>query len=192
MNTPARRFVGFSGHMTDAPDRKSPRFPEAHVEAVGRRLRAVLEKEPRPLHGVSSAARGGDLEFLKQLLALGGTASVLLPFPAPGFKQTSVGQGWNDTFDRLLAHPAVTVYPPLHAAMPTSEDAQAAAFEACNVQIVDTLIELAAKGRDAAPLFLSVFHDAGARQQGGTWDAIERWRKRGGHVEIIDPMALPL
>lgn len=189
MSNQARRFVGFSGHMTDSPGRKTPRFPESRVQAVRGRIRAALEHQPSPLHGVSSAARGGDLLFIEQVLALGGSASVLLPFPAEAFKQTSVGQGWNETFDRLLSDSAVTVHPPLHAALPATEQEQAVAFEECNVRIVDLLSTLAQQGGDADPLFLSVFHHAGAQLQGGTWDAIARWRQRGRQVVIIDPLS---
>jgi hypothetical protein len=189
MNLEGKRLVGFSGHMTDAPDRPSPRFPESRVRTVRERVRAVLAKQGRPLHGVSSAARGGDLIFVEELVALGGTATVLLPFTATLFKKTSVGQGWDELFDRLSADPSVETLPPLSPEPPMSSDAQNAAFEVCNARIVEELAQRARAAKDPAPLFLAVFRPNEAKHVGGTWDAIERWRRLGHEVEIIDPLA---
>jgi hypothetical protein len=189
MELRGHRLIGFSGHMTDAPDRASPRFPESRVDSVRARVRAALERQGKPLHGVSSGARGGDLIFLEEVLALGGSATILLPFPAPAFKLTSVGQAWGERFDRVLSAARVEVLPPLHAALPESNAAREAAFEACNALIVDTLNELAQLAHDDQPLFLAVFRDTGTQNVGGTWDAIERWRKRGRAALVIDPLA---
>jgi hypothetical protein len=183
-----RRVVGFSGHMTDAPDRTSPRFPEARVGAVRARVREVLERQGKALHGVSSGARGGDLIFLETLLALGGTATILLPFSAAVFKQTSVGQGWDDRFDHVLSAHGVELPPPLHATLPAARADQEAAFEACNALIVQRLSEFARLAHDEQPLFLAVFRETAAQNIGGTWDAIDRWRKLGRAVEVIDPL----
>jgi hypothetical protein len=175
--------------MTDAADRTSPRFPESRVESVRARVRAVLELQSKPLHGVSSAARGGDLIFLEELLALGGSATILLPFPPAAFKETSVGIGWNERFERVLAAPRVEVPAPPLATLPASSAVRDAAFEACNALIVQTLVELAALAHDEQPLFLAVFRDTSSQNAGGTWDAIARWRRLGHAVEVIDPLA---
>lgn len=189
MDLEGRRVIGFSGHMTDAPDRTSPRFPESRVASVRARVRAVLERQGKALHGVSSGARGGDLIFIEELLALGGSATVLLPFQASSFKETSVGQGWNEVFDRVLSEARVELPPPLYAELPASNDARDEAFAACNALIVDKLNELAALAHDVQPLFLAVFHQTAAHNVGGTWDAIERWRKLGRTALVIDPLA---
>jgi hypothetical protein len=188
MELRGHRIIGFSGHMTDAPDRASPRFPESRVPSVRARLRAALEAQGTPLHGVSSGARGGDLIFLEELLALGGSATILLPFPAAAFKRTSVGQAWDERFDRVLSAARVDVAPPLHATLPQSSAARDAAFEACNVRIVEQLNELAQLAHDDEPLFLAVFHESGAQNVGGTWDAIARWRDLGRSALVIDPL----
>jgi hypothetical protein len=189
MDVRGHKIVGFSGHMTDAPDRATPRFPESRVESVRTRLRAVLERQTQPLHGVSSGARGGDLIFLEELLALGGSATILLPFPADAFKQTSVGQGWDERFERVLAAPEASVPAPLYAALPASTADRDAAFEACNALIVQNLKQLATLAHDQHPLFIAVFRDTGSQNPGGTWDAIARWRRLGHPVEVIDPLA---
>lgn len=175
--------------MTDAPDRPSPRFPESRVPQVRLRVQTVLEQQAQPLHGVSSAARGGDLIFLTALLELGGTATVLLPFPPDDFRGTSVGEGWDEIFDRVLRNPQVEVRPPIHPTLPASTDAQIQAFEACNDWIVNELAALSTTYQDPEPLFLSVFHQTAAQLAGGTWDAINRWRDSGHPVTIIDPLA---
>lgn len=187
--TRSRHLVGFSGHMTDTPDRSSPRFPESRVPEVRLQIRTALEQQPGPLHGVCSAARGGDLLFLESLLALGGTATVLLPFPPADFKKMSVGGEWDGVFDQILASPQVDVPRPLHEALPADTAAQNQAFEACNTWIVDALSALASQYDDTTPLFISVFHGAGGQSPGGTWDAIARSRAKGHKVLIIDPLA---
>lgn len=109
---PVRPVVAFSGHMTDAPGRAVPRFPESKVEAVRRAVRTWLGGQGARVHGVCSAARGADLLFLEEVLARRGTATVILPFPADDFKRISVGQGWDERFDAAIANDRVAVLPP--------------------------------------------------------------------------------
>lgn len=180
-------IVAFSGHMTDAPDRAKPRFPESHVAEVRERVRGVLQNLRGPLFGVSSAARGGDLVFIRSVLELGGSSIVLLPFPPADFKRTSVGQGWDPEFDELIYSKRVDLRPPLRAVCPSDADAQNAAFAECNDQIVDVAAKLAQTHGVTDALFLALYKQTGADALGGTMDAFERWRKTGGRLEIIEP-----
>ncbi|HKU41062.1 MAG TPA: hypothetical protein VJR89_23025 [Polyangiales bacterium] len=180
-------IIAFSGHMTDAPDRPTPRFPEDHVPEVRKRMRAVLERERRPLFGVSSAARGGDLIFIEALLALDGRAEIFLPFPAADFKQTSVGLGWDAVFERVLTSNGVELHPPLHAAAPQEPSARDAAFAECNERIVQRARALASELDVSDPLFVALHKHTGTDLVGGTMDAFERWKKTGGRLEIIEP-----
>jgi hypothetical protein len=180
-------IVAFSGHMTDAPDRPSPRFPEHAVPSVRARVRNALAARGAGLIGVSSAARGGDLIFIEELLALGGSAIVLLPFPAQDFKTTSVGRGWDDTFDRLLKSAQVNVPPPIHAQLPADSSERDAAYEACNVAIIATAQQLATEHGDTDPLFLAVYMQTDADRQGGTGQAFRGWTDLGHRLELIDP-----
>jgi hypothetical protein len=188
MVTRAHRLVGFSGHMTDSPSRASPRFPESRVPEVRARVRAALEHHGL-VHGVCSGARGGDVLFACEVLDLGGTITLLLPFPPDAFKQTSVGHGWDDQFDQVVRHPRTEIRTPLWPQLPATREEQNEAFERCNAWIVETLETLAKQQPDADPMLLVVYHDTGQDEAGGTADAIRRWKALGQRVEIIDPLA---
>jgi hypothetical protein len=185
---PAKQLVvAFSGHMTDAPNRPSPRFPEARVPAVRARIHGALEKLGASLWGVCSGARGGDQIFARALLDLGGSLTVVLPFPVEGFKQTSVGQGWNDGLDQLLRADRVQVLPPLYQALPVAQAQQNQAFAECNDVIVKTARELAQR-LSADSLFLALHHRTNTDARGGTLEVLEQWKRQGGRVEVIDPL----
>jgi hypothetical protein len=182
---PVPGVVAFSGHMTDGPARNVPRFPEGKVDAVGREMSAWLRGHGGRIHAVSSAARGADLLFLEQVLAATGTATVVLPFPAPDFKKVSVGQGWDDRFDAALAHDRVEVLPPLLETAPPDGE-QASAFERCNLAIVDEAERLANLFDDADPTLLTVWNGSPGDAPGGTAHAVGVWRARGHRAENID------
>jgi hypothetical protein len=96
-----------AGNRVDGADRDPPRFPEAQVEFVERRLGRLLDAL-RPRVVVSAAAAGADLLLLEQALAINDDIAVhvVLPFAADVFRDTSVadrGAAWTDRFDRVLA-----------------------------------------------------------------------------------------
>ncbi|HTG43647.1 MAG TPA: TRAFs-binding domain-containing protein, partial [Verrucomicrobiae bacterium] len=67
---PIPKLVVFSGHMIDAPDRRTPRFP---AEKEGE-IKALLEKQLAAMNagiGFSSAASGSDILFLEAMIARG-------------------------------------------------------------------------------------------------------------------------
>jgi hypothetical protein len=182
---PVPAVVAFSGHMTDAPDRAVPRFPESKTEAVRLRIRAWLRSHGGRVHGVASAARGSDILFLEEVLASNGTATVVLPFPKDDFKKVSVGQGWDERFDAVLAHERVEVLPPLLERMPVEAE-QPAAFERCNLAIVDKAEGFGERFDDAAPTLLTVWNGSPGDATGGTAHAVTLWRQRAHPSENID------
>jgi hypothetical protein len=180
-----RTVIAFSGHLTDAPERSTPRFPERLVPAVRRRIAAFLARQAQPIHGVSSAARGGDLIFIDAVLALGGSVSVVLPFPVADFKPVSVGQGWDERFEAIL--PRVALREPLLAEIPGDPALRDAAFADCNVSIADLAEELAQLYGDPDPLFLALYKQTASDLAGGTLHAFNHWTARGHRLEIIAP-----
>jgi tetratricopeptide (TPR) repeat protein len=182
---PVPPVLAFSGHMTDAPGRAIPRFPASKVEAVRQAVGASLRRHGGRVHAVCSAARGADLVFLEEVLAREGTATVILPFPHAEFKQVSVGTGWDDRFDTVLANDRVEVYPPLYETLPPTP-VQAEAFERCNLAIVDEAERLARLFDDTDPLLLTVWNASPGDDSGGTAHAVSTWRQRGHRTENID------
>jgi hypothetical protein len=182
---PVPRVVAFSGHMTDAPGRAIARFPEKKVEATRRQIREWLVRHGGRVHGVCSAARGGDLLFLEEVLSRTGTATVLLPFPAPDFKETSVGQGWDVRFDAAIKNDRVDLPQPLFDRLPPEPELPNA-FEACNIAIVDKAEQLAELFDDTAPCLLTVWNGNPGDASGGTAHAVTVWQQRGHPSENID------
>jgi tetratricopeptide (TPR) repeat protein len=179
------RVAAFAGHMIDAPDRPAQRFPAAAARAIGeqigRRLRALQIG-----YGFSSAARGGDLMFLRELLQRGGRAHVFLPFPADGFAATSVGQGWNDEYHAILADDRVDVTV-LHGDVPPADE-QPDAFSRCNAAISRNAVAFARR-LDEEPVLLAVWSGQPGDGPGGPAEMVADWHAAGGQVEIIDPTA---
>ncbi len=96
--------VAFSGHMLDAPTRKSPRFPVAAVQSVVRRIDTVLKQLDAGI-SYSSAACGSDVLFLECMQKRGGETNVILPFDREDFFDTSVnfaGKEWVHRADQVL------------------------------------------------------------------------------------------
>src|SRR5256885_4750724 len=102
---PIPKLVVFSGHMLDAPDRRTPRFPPSKENEV----KELLEKQLAAMNagiGFASAASGSDILFLEAMIARGGAIHLVLPWPAEEFVKTSVeisgDSGWVDRFHKLI------------------------------------------------------------------------------------------
>lgn len=175
-------IVAFTGHMVDAPDRTPARFPASKVDwvrhAIAERLRAFNVKE-----GFSSAARGSDILFIEEMLSLNAHVHVFLPFPRADFARTSVGLGWNERFYRVLGDLRVETTDLLSQA--PHADQQADAFRRCNAEIQNATIA-AARRAGATPMLLAVWNGVTDQERGGTFDAIEVWRRQGLQEELID------
>ena len=182
---PVPTVAAFTGHTTDAPGRKHPRFPEAKVADVRQRVRAILD-DRNVQFGVCSAARGGDLIFLSELLRRGGTARVVLPFPMDAFKQTSVGQGWDEDFEELLSASGVDLTV-LQQKIPAEND-QPKAFAACNREL-QKLGVAQAERFDQRPLLLAVWDGSKGAVDGGTGDFVTKWQNdQERRVQVIRPL----
>jgi len=128
---PIPKLVVFSGHIIDAPDRRTPRFPLAKEGEV----KEGLEKQLAAMNagiGFSSAASGSDILFLEAMLARCGVIHLVLPWPAEEFVKTSVaiaGDGsWVERFHKVLDRAAsIRVLGELY--MPGS----ATGFDYCNL-----------------------------------------------------------
>lgn len=75
--------VAFTGHMMDkvgrVPPRFVPRFPKEKEEAAARAIRDVLRRLNARI-GFCSAACGGDIIFIEEMLKRGGEVHVVIPY----------------------------------------------------------------------------------------------------------------
>jgi class 3 adenylate cyclase/tetratricopeptide (TPR) repeat protein len=178
---PIPKLVVFSGHMIDAPDRRSPRFPPAKECEV----KELLEKQLEAMNagiGFASAASGSDILFLEAILARGGTIHLVLPWPADEFVKTSVAiagnSTWVERFHKVLARAAsIRILGELY--MPGS----ATGFEYCNLAM-NGLARLFARSLDLEITPLAVW-DGFAGAPGGTGSFVRYWRNHRVPVKIV-------
>lgn len=176
------RVAAFSGHMVDSPGRRIPRFPEYKIEPVRREIAHALDNL-NIKEGFSSAARGGDLLFIEELLKRDGKAHVYLPFPRDAFAQTSVGFGWDPLYFQILNDSRVQVVE-LAAQLPPSGE-HGRAYDHCNQIIQDEAIKSAQKA-GIEPVLLTVWNGNPGDDRGGTADAVKAWELHGYQIVVID------
>jgi tetratricopeptide (TPR) repeat protein len=100
-----KRVLLFAGHMIDAPDRKTPRFP-ADREAVAReKIKESIVKEMNTGAGVAcgyaGGANGGDMLFQEVCAELGIPTRLYLAMPPQEYVKNSVrkaGPQWVERF----------------------------------------------------------------------------------------------
>ena len=178
---PIPKLVVFSGHMMDAPDRRSPRVPPSKEAEI----KDLLEKQLAAMNagiGFASAASGSDILFLEAMLARGGTIHLVLPWPAEEFVKTSVAiagdETWVERFHKVLDRAAsIRVLGELY--MPGS----ATGFEYCNLAMTG-LARLFARSLDLEITPLAVW-DGYAGAPGGTGSFVRYWRTHRVPVKVV-------
>lgn len=179
-----------SGHMIDAPDRKTPRFPEGKAEAVRVKIAQQLaqwEIGPRDL-AICGGACGTDILFAEECLRLGAQIRLLLAESADDFVDASVrhaGEDWVRRFAALREKAEVEILPGEPGAAPND----ASIYARTNLWIIET-----ARAEAVAPdkIYALLVWDEKSTGDGpgGTSDFQERVCGLGGQVEIINPTEL--
>ena len=183
---PAADVVAFTGHMIDAPDRATPRFPAALVPAVEAAVRERLARMHRPVF-YGSAACGADLIVIEAALAQGAEVNVVLPFDRDDFVRTSVeggGADWMPRFDAALSRATRIVHATEERYLGDDVLFEHAAL------LVEGLAQLRASQLQTSPRLLCVIDESAAGHVGGTLSAFERWTRCIGAPEVLDLAAL--
>ena len=173
----------FSGHMIDAPDRASPRFPpelEPEVAAAIRAKLAELEVGATDL-GISSAACGGDILFDEAALARGASLRLYLPFEEETFLQKSVafaGSDWIERYRRVVSQADVHVAPRELGPLADGEDP----YERTNLW----MLEEARRIGGGHVEFVSVWDGVAGDGPGGTRHMMRAVSETGGTAHRID------
>jgi len=184
------RFVFlFSGHMIDAPDRSTPRFPADKEPVAAKAIADQLEKlgaGPDDL-AMCGGACGGDLLFAETCLERGLRLEVRLPFEEPEFLQASVtfaGDGWVERFYKVKEHPKTRflLMPNELGPLPKGSNA----FARNNLwQLYTTLSWGPERVR-----FLCLWNRKGGDGPGGTQHMHDTVRKHSGRVYVLDTTKL--
>ena len=178
------RALLFSGHMIDAPDRSSPRFPAALEPEVARALEdelARLGAGPTDV-AISSGACGGDLLFAEALLGRGVPLRIYLPFEEPKFLEKSVrfaGARWEARFRDVVARSQLFLAPDVLGPLPEGADP----YERTNLWMLDEARRIGGP----KVVFLCLWNGEGGDGPGGTQHMMEAVRRPpGGDVVWID------
>jgi class 3 adenylate cyclase len=181
------RVVVFSGHLIDRPGRAHPRFPSALEAAV----RDAIGAQVRALDigfGYASAGCGGDILFLESLAEVNAEGHIVLPYNREAFKADSVdivsGADWGVRFDRLLETAAEVV-----TASEQRIGAGGMSYE-YGFLMLDGAAGVKADELDTDLVCLALWDGEPGDGPGGTASSIERWRRAGRRVEIIDVAAM--
>lgn len=179
-----KHFILFTGHMIDAKDRQTPRFP-AHKEEKARReikLRLFHQKliMESPLQGIASGACGGDILFHEICAQLGIPSEIYLPVPPEKFKKGSVsfaGKQWDERFDKLLKQLPYYVLPE------NKGDAVSMnIYERTNEWMLEKALVNGGKNMS----LIALWDGGGGDGKGGTKGMINMVREKGAAVGIID------
>ena len=183
-----RQVLLFSGHMIDAPNRPSPRFPPEKEGVVAERIAAALDDLGAGAEDLafSQAAAGGDLLFLEACRKRGVRSRIQLPLEEPAFIEQSIapstgGDAWRARYFALKATldpAAIRCMPTELGPLPRGVDP----FERCNLWLLYSAL---ARGIDKVR-FVCVWNGGGGDGPGGTAHMYNEVKRRTGRATWID------
>ena len=187
-----RQVLLFSGHMVDAPDRATPRFPpakEAGARAAIEQALDTLGAGPEDL-ALTQGAAGGDLLFTEAALARGVRVHWLQPLPEPEFIQSSVlcsagAEGWRARYFAAKVRLAETPRCMTQEVGPPPPGLSV--WERGNQWLLQTAL---AHGPDKARAVV-LWDGGGGDGPGGTRHMVEEVRRRTGRVSWINMKDVP-
>lgn len=188
---PRQVFV-FSGHMIDAPDRPTPRFPANKVAQAAQRIAEALERLAAGSQdlALTQGACGGDLLFTEACRQRGVKVFWLQPFAEPEFIAASVVGCGEDWHRRYLESRAALAAPPRAApevlGQPPRGSSEDYPYERCNLWLLYTALVC---GPDKVSL-VCLWNGAGTEGAGGTGHMVEEVKRRSGRVCWIDTRSL--
>ena len=175
------KVVVASGHLTDQPDRKSPRFPESAVVRVRRQIARALD-EIGLARGdllICGGARGADLLAAEEALRRGASVRLCLASVRSSFVAESValaGTDWAERFDTVAKCSEMRV-------VPTPPDGTSV-YEATNDWMISLALAEPADERHA----LLVWDGRQGDGAGGTGHFSERASSAGLPLVVIHPL----
>lgn len=187
-----RQVFLFSGHLIDAPDRPTPRFPPEKETGAAREIAAALDRDgagPDDL-ALTQGACGGDLLFTEACQQRGVQVHWMQPFREPDFIRKSVvrcGETWRRRYldaRTRLAGPIRSATDELGPPPPGSEPGYP--YERCNLWLLYTAL---AWGLDKVR-FICLWNGEGGDGPGGTAHLYNEVKNRTGRVTWIDTRTL--
>jgi len=184
-----RQILLFSGHMVDAPGRKTPRFPLDKVPLAEAAIANALDQlgvGPEDL-AFTQGASGGDLIFAEACQARGVKLQLLQPFPEPDFIERSVAPAAGDWRSRYYTVKA-KLAPERPPRCMTKElgESERDPYERCNLWLLNTALSYGPE----KVRFVCLWNGGDGDGLGGTRHMVEEVKKRTGQVVWLDTREL--
>ena len=186
-----RQVILFSGHMIDAPDRPTPRFPAEKEQIAAQKIAESLEALGAGAEDLAlcQAAAGADQLFLEACQQRGVRCQILLPLPEPEFIEQSIlpsagGDTWRKRYFKLKEKltDSIRILPQELGPLPSGVDP----FERCNLWLLYTTL---AWGLEKTR-FVCLWNGGGSDGPGGTEHMYNEVKQRTGQVTWIDTRKL--
>lgn len=185
-----KHAILFTGHMIDAKDRKTPRFPPGKEPAVRKaiqnELRSEKEKYKDQLKGIAGGASGGDIIFHELCREMNIPSEVYLALPKEEYKKTSVsfaGQTWDNRFEDLISTLPVKVLPANNEGdKETGKEKDESIWVRTNLWMLHEALK--AGGENMT--LIALWNGKGGDGEGGTEHMVQMAKQAGARTIIID------
>ncbi len=175
--------VVFAGHMVDRDERTIPRFPPRLEPIVKDVIQQCLSKVNAGF-GYASGACGSDILFHEVMLEMKGETYVILPYEKERFIRDSVeivpGSDWRKRLEKVIAQATDTQEVSKQPQMGSN-----VSYEFANLML-HGLASVRAEQLETKLVPVAVWDGKSGTGVGGTAGTVERWRRLGLHVEVID------
>ncbi len=179
--------IVFTGHMLDAEDRETPRFPKENEqqakENISKALQTIRAQHQSRIKGIAGAACGGDIIFHECCITLNIPSEIYLGLHEKEFIKSSVGfagQDWIDRFKKLYHLLPVHQLKTAHA---SQKDKNFSVWEETN----NRMLKDAFANGGLNMTLLALWNGESSDGPGGTKHMVMQAQKKHGNVIIIDP-----
>jgi len=181
-----KHTILFTGHMVDASDRKTPRFPadkeNAARVAIKRKLNKESEKYKDHLMGIAGGASGGDILFHELCNEMHISSEVYFALPKEDYKKASVsfaGKEWEDRFEELTKKHNVQI-------LPEDEGGKDSIWERTNLWMLHEALKVGGENMT----LIALWDGKGGDGEGGTEHMVRVAKEAGAKTIIIDTKKL--
>lgn len=187
MNQSPKNVLLFTGHMIDARDRKTPRFPADKEQAAAAAIAQTLEDIGATSGdlSISGGACGGDLLFSEACMARDMAIELYIPFDEPTFLAKSVdfaGGDWRDRYFAVKSKATLHIAPEELGSLSEGENA----YERNNQWMLTAATRF---GGDRLAL-ICLWNGQGGDGPGGTQHLMEQARRNRSRIYWIDTRQL--